>query len=56
MQQGDANTAYYHASVRQRRNVNYTIRIKEENGEWVKNIEEIKESATKFLFGYESGV
>lgn len=51
--------AFYHAAIRQRRNANYVTRIKNENGVWLENGAEIKDSVSSYfasLFGNDSTV
>ncbi|XP_027071839.1 uncharacterized protein [Coffea arabica] len=59
MKEGDANTSYFHAMIRQCRNQNFKARIKNEDGKWLQTNQEIKLSAVEFfsaLFRFEAGV
>lgn len=49
MRAGDANTAFFHAHVRQRRNFHFISRIKQEDGQWLEEISQIKDSAVAFF-------
>ncbi|XP_071920627.1 uncharacterized protein [Coffea arabica] len=49
LQVGDANTAFFHSRCRQRRNVNFVARIKDQSGTWVEDIQDIKRSAVDFF-------
>ena len=49
IQAGDANTAFFHAVVRQRRAANYIGRIRSPTGQWLTTKEDIKDSAAHFF-------
>lgn len=48
IKEGDANTAFFHALVRQRRNSNFISRIKRDDGRWLETEHDIKASAVQF--------
>nr|XP_027075913.1 uncharacterized protein LOC113699764 [Coffea arabica] len=48
LKEGDANTAFFHAIVKQRRNKNFIARIKEKSGTWLESAELIKDSTIDF--------
>ncbi|XP_071923133.1 uncharacterized protein [Coffea arabica] len=48
LKEGDANTAFFHATVRQRRNKNFIAQVKEESDTWLEATEEIKASVVAF--------
>ncbi|XP_027151252.1 uncharacterized protein LOC113751439 [Coffea eugenioides] len=50
IQEGDANTAFFHAAVRQRRNSNFISRIRGEDGGWHEAADEIKEVLLRTIF------
>ena len=47
--EGDANKAFFHSVVRQRRSSNFISRIKDAEGRWCATGQQIKESATDFF-------
>ncbi|XP_071900992.1 uncharacterized protein [Coffea arabica] len=49
LQEGDANTAYFHSLVQQRRNTNFISRIKMDDGRWCESLPGIKVSAITFF-------
>ncbi|XP_027099048.2 uncharacterized protein [Coffea arabica] len=49
LQAGDANTAFFHSWVRQRRNSNFISRIRKEEGGWHEDLQEIKNSAISYF-------
>lgn len=49
IQEGDTNTAYFHALLRQRRNSNYIPRIKDSSGAWIQEENDIKHSVVQFF-------
>lgn len=50
MKEGDTNTAYFLALVRQRRSANFISRTKDGNGIWLEKLEDIQLSAENFFF------
>ncbi|XP_071933198.1 uncharacterized protein [Coffea arabica] len=49
IQEGDANTAFFHSVVRQRRASNYISGIRSATGQWLSEAEDIKSSAAAFF-------
>nr|XP_027118574.1 uncharacterized protein LOC113735787 [Coffea arabica] len=59
LKDGDANTSFFHAEVRQRRSSNFIARIKDVEGRWLDDAQRIKASATAFyakLFSSEATI
>lgn len=57
MKDGDTNTSYFHAIIRQRWNRNFIAHIKQDDGTWLQSNQEIKSSNVEFfssLFGFEA--
>ena len=48
LKEGDANIAFFHGVVRQRRNMNFISRVKEKDGSWVDSVGLIQVSAIAF--------
>ena len=48
LQEGDANTAFFHSLVRHQRNSNYISRIKKDDGVWYESLQDIKSSSIAF--------
>ncbi|XP_027124270.2 uncharacterized protein [Coffea arabica] len=49
IKEGDANTSFFHATVKQKRSSNFIARIRGTGDSWLDNIEDIKLSASDFF-------
>nr|XP_027096084.1 uncharacterized protein LOC113715980 [Coffea arabica] len=49
IQQGDANTKFFHSIVKQRRNANFVSRVRDGTGCWLEEEEDIRNSAVQYF-------
>ncbi|KAG5537506.1 hypothetical protein RHGRI_024835 [Rhododendron griersonianum] len=52
---GDKNTAFFHASINQRRQRNQLLKLKSSRGEWITDEEGINDQSRGFLMGLFTG-